>query len=293
MKRVRKYVSGSWIFIYLISIFYFLNSFLASNYQLLFSYPCIIAFMPIQFFSTFTLAFLLGLRHGVDWDHIAAITDIVGSEDDRKKSFILSFFYIIGHASVVILFGLLAVLVGVRLPDWIDTIMEPFVGITLILLGVYLLVTLIRNGKNFRLKSRWIVLLKLVHKIVHLVKETVGHHHKHKEIDYPEKYRHHTAFTIGVIHGIGAETPTQVLLFVTAAGVGGSLAGSIVVLAFVSGLVISNTFISLFSLTGYAKAKKNSNVYLLLGAAAGIFSLIVGLLFLLGSGSILPAILGG
>ncbi|MBI3366759.1 High-affinity nickel-transporter, partial [Candidatus Roizmanbacteria bacterium] len=83
-----------------------------------------------NFFSVIVLALLLGLRHGIDWDHIAAITDIVGSEDDRKKSFIFSFLYIIGHASVVVLFGLLAVLVGVRLPDWIDTIMEPFVGIT-------------------------------------------------------------------------------------------------------------------------------------------------------------------
>ncbi|MBI3366753.1 hypothetical protein HY041_03960, partial [Candidatus Roizmanbacteria bacterium] len=119
------------------------------------------------------------------------------------------------------------------------------------------------------------------------------YHHPHKEIDYPEKYRHHTAFTIGVIHGIGAETPTQVLLFVTAAGVGGSFIGSILVLAFVTGLVLSNTLISLFSLTGYAKAKKNSSVYLLLGAMTGIFSLIVGLLFLLGRSNFLPAILGG
>ncbi len=243
-------------------------------------------------FPFIPLVFLLGLRHGIDWDHIAAITDIVGSEDDRKKSFILSFLYIVGHASVVVLFGLFAVLVGVRLPDWIDTIMEPFVGITLILLGVYLLLTLIRDGKNFRLKSRWLILLKLVHKTVHIIRETFGHHHSHNEIDYPEKYRHHTAFTIGVIHGIGAETPTQVLLFVTAAGVGGSLVGSLLVITFVAGLITSNTLISLFSLTGYVRAKKHSSVYLLLGAVTGIFSLVVGLLFLFGRGNILPAILG-
>lgn len=249
--------------------------------------------MSIQSFPTLTLAFLLGLRHGIDWDHIAAITDIVGSEDDRKKSFIFSFFYIIGHASVVILFGLLAVLIGVRLPEWVDAIMEPFVGITLILLGIYLLITLIRDGKSFRMKSRWMILFNLVHRGIHFVRKQFGHSHEHMDIEYPEKYRHHTTFTIGIIHGIGAETPTQVLLFVTAAGVGGSIAGTLLVITFVAGLVTSNTLISIFSLTGYAKAKKNSNVYLLLGAVTGIFSLIVGILFLFGRRSILPAILGG
>lgn len=28
-------------------------------------------------------AFVLGLRHGIDWDHIAAITDIVGAVETR------------------------------------------------------------------------------------------------------------------------------------------------------------------------------------------------------------------
>jgi hypothetical protein len=28
-------------------------------------------------------AFLFGFRHGVDWDHIAAITDITSSQDER------------------------------------------------------------------------------------------------------------------------------------------------------------------------------------------------------------------
>lgn len=249
--------------------------------------------MHASFFSVVVLAFLLGLRHGIDWDHIAAITDIVGSENDRKKSFIFSFFYIIGHALVIVIFGLFAVLIGVKLPSWIDNVMEPFVGTTLIILGIYLLVTLIRDRKNFRLKSRWIILFRLVHKIVHFFREKIGHHHEHKPIDYPEKYQHHTAFTIGLIHGIGAETPTQVLLFVTAAGVGGSVVGSLLVFTFVAGLVTANTLISLLSLTGYAKAKKNSNIYLILGALTGIFSLIVGSLFLFGRASILPAIFGG
>ena len=31
-------------------------------------------------------AFFFGFRHGIDWDHIAAITDIAGSQEDRRSA---------------------------------------------------------------------------------------------------------------------------------------------------------------------------------------------------------------
>ena len=30
-------------------------------------------------------AFFLGLRHGVDWDHIAAITDLSATQDSTRR----------------------------------------------------------------------------------------------------------------------------------------------------------------------------------------------------------------
>jgi len=31
-------------------------------------------------------AFGFGFRHGIDWDHIAALTDITGSQPTRRRS---------------------------------------------------------------------------------------------------------------------------------------------------------------------------------------------------------------
>src|SRR4029453_12435639 len=76
-------------------------------------------------------AFLFGFRHGIDWDHIAAITDIAGSQDDRGT------LYAVGHALVVFLIGTAAILLGERLPESIDNVMEKIVGVTLIMLGVF------------------------------------------------------------------------------------------------------------------------------------------------------------
>jgi len=101
------------------------------------------------------------------------------------------------------------------------------------------------------------------------------------------------AFIVGMIHGVGVETPTQVLLFVTAAGVSHSFFAVILLVTFVLGLMLSNTLISVLSILGYAKAKKNSSAFLVLGLITAVISLIVGSLFLFNRGSVLPAILGG
>ena len=51
-------------------------------------------------------AFLFGFRHGIDWDHIAAITDITSSQEERGLALEYGTIYALGHALVV--FRLLA-----------------------------------------------------------------------------------------------------------------------------------------------------------------------------------------
>jgi high-affinity nickel permease len=55
--------------------------------------------MPL---STLDLAFIsaaiLGFRHGFDYDHIAAISDITSMEPSRKTAMRMGFVYILGHA---------------------------------------------------------------------------------------------------------------------------------------------------------------------------------------------------
>jgi high-affinity nickel-transport protein len=249
--------------------------------------------MPIQFLSTLTLAFLLGLRHGIDWDHIAAITDITGATVYKKESFILGFLYALGHASVIIILGLAAVAVGVRLPSWVDQFMEPFVGITLIMLGVWLFYSILKHGKKFKFQSRWMLFFRFINKIIDTVHTKFAHKHHVPHVHFPEMYGKRTAFTVGIIHGIGAETPTQVVLFAAAAGAGGFFSGVFLVLTFVLGLLLSNTLIVLISTTGFLQAQQNSRLNVVLGLVTAVFSLTVGVMFLLHRSAYLPVILGG
>jgi len=104
-------------------------------------------------------ALVLGLRHGVDWDHIAAIADLSGAAADRRRGFRLSFLYALGHAAVVFGLGCLAIIAGSAIPDGLDRWMGRIVGLTLIWLGVWVIVELIRHGRDFRLRSRWMLVL--------------------------------------------------------------------------------------------------------------------------------------
>lgn len=109
--------------------------------------------------------------------------------------------------------------------------------------------------------------------------------------DYP--YGLGMAFLIGIIHGIGAETPSQVLLFITAAGIGGELIGAVFVTVFVFGLLISNSVITLVISYGYLNKNNNSNFRLVLGTLTAVFSFFIGILFLFGKVFYLPVLLGG
>ena len=82
-------------------------------------------------------SFWFGFRHGIDWDHIAAITDITSSQDDRRRSVVFGTLYVVGHAIVVFGLGLVAIVIGEQLPAGVDEFMGRVVGVTLIILGVY------------------------------------------------------------------------------------------------------------------------------------------------------------
>jgi High-affinity nickel-transport protein len=283
-------------------------------------------------FGLVVAAFWFGFRHGIDWDHIAAITDITSSQDERRRAVGYATLYAVGHALVVLALGILAIVAGERLPANVDAIMGRVVGVTLLLLGVYVSVSLVRHGRDFRLRSRWMLVFAGVRRGARWVREKVragqttadyadspdaapaleeapvaagdwhhghhgrpGHHHHAapERDDLFQNYTRMSSFAVGMIHGVGAETPTQVLIFLTAAGAGGRAAGVAVLLAFIVGLLGSNSLIAFGSAWGFLRASTNFPLYATVAVLTAVFSLVLGTLFVLGKEAVLPAIFGG
>lgn len=237
---------------------------------------------------------VLGLRHGIDWDHIAAITDITSAQPNRLRGFLMGTVYALGHAFVVVVLGLLALWVGVLLPDWVDAYLERVVGVTLVVLGVWVFWSLFHDPSHFRLRSRWMLIFSAARAVYRRAigrlrgQPTVAPVGGGQPADAPGPL---ASWNIGMIHGIGAETGSQALLLASVAGVRSPGDGSVLLLAFTVGLVASNTVITIASSIGFLGAQTRRTAYIALGVLAGTFSLVLGTLFLAGMGTILPHLL--
>lgn len=266
-------------------------------------------------------AFLFGFRHGFDWDHIAAITDITSSQESSRRALTLSTVYALGHAGVVLVLGVVAIAAGDFIPETVDETMGRVVGATLIALGIYVFYSLLKHGRDFQMRSRWMLVLAGIRRLVRgraappVVVEhthehfaghghhdhggdhdgaegTVTHSHRHRHIGPPGdpfmSYGAASAAGIGAIHGVGAETPTQILVFIAAAGAGGAATGVAVLIAFVVGMLGANTLVALASMAGFLRAGRSFPVYAAIAIATGVFSLALGALLLFARGELLP-----
>jgi len=86
---------------------------------------------------------LLGFRHGFDYDHIAAITDIASVQKNPRQAMRMGLMYALGHAATITVLGVAMIFFQLRLPAGIDDVMERVVGLTLLVLGFYVLWTTI------------------------------------------------------------------------------------------------------------------------------------------------------
>lgn len=310
-------------------------------------------------------AFLLGLRHGFDWDHIAAIADLTGTAESRKRGFFLSFLYAIGHGLVVFVLGVCAIIFGLAIPEGLDAWMGRIVGLTLIALGAFVLYDLVRNGRNFRLRSRWMLIIggafaglrrvqkgrkisvdhdhphphehdasdaATEHEAAHAhdhahnssssyaeVDETIdltepvpadagrrsffgrdrsggealaGHRHTHThahghshQLALPDtataSYGGGAATGIGMLHGVGIESPTQIAVFVASSAAVGWGFGVTLLLLWVVGLIVANGVLAVLAGAGVLKAESNFGVYAGLAIIVSIASIGLGFFYLL------------
>ena len=210
----------------------------------------------------------------------------------QRPALLLGTMYALGHGAVVLVLGLIAILAREFLPNWIDPVMERVVGVTLLFLAAYLFYSLYRYFRgegDFRLRSRWMLVFAGVRNLWGALREKLFGH-KHEHVHEVRQYGVRTAIGIGVIHGIGAETGTQALVIATAVGAQSQAAGITALFAFLVGLLISNSFVTVVSTAGFVSSAQRKWIYVGAGMLAAVFSLIVGLVFLFDWGEVLPEI---
>ena len=238
---------------------------------------------------------LLGLRHGFDYDHLAAISDITSVQRTWREGMRLGLLYALGHAFTVAILGAAVIFLHIGLPEHMDAIGERLVGATLIALGIYVLVSFLRRKPEHHHhhatpRSRIALLISGARytqwRVRRLANPTAP-----KPAPFIFRYDRTSVFTVGIIHGLGAETPSQLLLFLLAANLGGTSRGFLGLLCFILGLLLMNTLMTASASGIFATSTHRPRIQTLVTSLTAAYSFIIGIIFLFGASDKLPPLL--
>lgn len=238
---------------------------------------------------------LLGLRHGFDYDHLAAISDITSVQRNWREGMKLGLLYALGHALTVAILGSAVIFLHLSLPRHLDAISERLVGATLIVLAIYVLVAFFRRKPGDEHhhhipRSRIALLISGARYTGWQIRRRFDPATPRPE-PFSFQYNQSSVFVVGIIHGLGAETPSQLLLFLVAANLGGTSRGFIGLLSFIVGLLLMNTLMTASASGIFATATNRPRVQAIVTSLTAAYSLVIGAIFLLGASSKLPPLL--
>ncbi|HLL76331.1 MAG TPA: hypothetical protein VK421_13855 [Pyrinomonadaceae bacterium] len=234
--------------------------------------------------SALALGFVLGLRHAVDADHLAAVSAIVSERRSVLGASLLGGLWGVGHAVSLVAAALAVILFDLRVGERAALLLEACVGVMLVALGANALRKLGRGGRLH------------LHFHRHGGREH-AHPHVHGETDLAREHgraerpahTHHglrldsRTVLVGMLHGLAGSAALMLLVIST---VESRLAGLLYVAVFgvgsAGGMMLMGALVSLpMRLTAVRFARAN----ILIRGAAGLFSAGLGLLMIYEIGS--------
>lgn len=220
-------------------------------------------------FAVLTAGFVIGLRHALDADHLAAVSAIVSDRKSIFSSSIVGGLWGVGHTISLLIVGAVVIVLKVSISETVETYLETAVGVMLVILGLNVL--------------RKLLFAEKVHTHEHAHN---GHAHSHIHIHAEADSRslHHAfsprSIVVGMVHGLAGSaglmllvlptisSPVLALLFILIFGIGSI--GGMIVMSFLMGLPLHFT------------AGRFDLVNRGLRVAAGVFSLAWGIFLIHG-----------
>jgi hypothetical protein len=155
------------------------------------------------------IAFVLGLRHASDPDHLVAVTSLVAADDGGTRSATrLGAWWGLGHAATLILLGVPLIVFKSELPIWLESGAEKAVGVIIVVLALRVTWKWARGhyraGRHSHSPSDAIP-QRGTHR--HLRRGEVTAAHRHHAVRTPQQ-----AFGIGLLHGLAGTGAVVVLL---------------------------------------------------------------------------------
>lgn len=172
--------------------------------------------LTFEFLSILSAGFLLGLKHSLEPDHLAAISTIVSRGGPWRRAVMAGLTWGTGHTLTLFLVTLVTLGLKVTVPAAFSRLMEMAVGVMLAALGVMIIKRFFAHGLHRHDSNR-------------------PGGMPHSNHDTQRLTHHRTPFLVGLLHGLagsagllvllvaGMRSLTQGLLFSLTFGVGSML----------------------------------------------------------------------
>jgi high-affinity nickel permease len=181
------------------------------------------------------LGLLLGLRHALDADHVAAVSTLVSRERGLVRSCLLGAFWGAGHTLALLGAGVAVIAFKLTITPGVEAALERTVGLVLVLLGGHVLFCALGGLR--------------VHGHEH-THDGVAHRHAHVHVGSSDAAHVHLIqlggrpFVVGLLHGLAGSAALTLLVLGTIPSPIGALAyivvfglGSTAGMLLLSGLV--------------------------------------------------------
>jgi len=185
-----------------------------------------------QFVTLLGVGFLLGLRHALDTDHLAAVSTVLAERPSLLASSAVGLCWGLGHTLTLLLVGSIVLFWGVRIPAEFEFMAESGVGVLLIVLGGMLAFKLYRE--------RW-----HVHSHHHDGEPHVHFHSHQRQNDH--RHRHWMIASIrplciGMVHGLAGSAALMLMILATTTD---AAAGLLSILVFGLGSIVGMMMIGM------------------------------------------------
>lgn len=208
------------------------------------------------------LGLVLGLRHAMDADHLAAVSAIVSQQRSVGRSCLLGVFWGAGHAASLLLAGAAVIAFKLTISSEVEQTLERLVACVLLVLGGH-------------------VLLKAAGAL--LVGDAAGRQATHHHPGPADLLRWGgRPFLVGVLHGLAGSAALTLLALTT---MGSAAAGLVYIAVFGLGATVGMLVLSgLLGIPFAVTAGRSPRLLALVQMVAGAASMILGAVLVTGTG---------
>lgn len=187
--------------------------------------------------SLLFIGFLIGMRHALEADHVAALATLATDASSLKSAVRQGAAWGAGHTFTLLVFGSLVILTDSVIPENVASGLEFAVGIMLVILGIDVIRRMLRDKVHFH-----------SHQHDNNKQHFHAHRHNNEGIHNPEKHQHNhhdnfprKALFIGLMHGMAG---SAALILLTLQSVTSPLTGILYILLFGTGSIIGMAALS-------------------------------------------------